>query len=233
MKIIDSGEASAVANMEMDTALLKGLAVNQEPIIHFYEWKKPSATYGYFQKPHLYLRNDIDIELARRPTGGGIIFHDTDFAFSLLIPATHRLFSVNTLNNYLSVHKSISKALLIFDHEISTSLLNIEPACSNTTCHNFCMAKPTQYDIMVNGKKIVGGAQRRTRHGFLHQGSICLTLPDEGRLKSFFHDGINTWEHIPANSHPLLKSNDGSAKAKERLKEIIVNIWWKELREGY
>lgn len=36
-----------------------------------------------------------------------------------------------------------------------------------------CFAGPTLHDVMkADGRKICGGAQRRTRNGVLHQGSI-------------------------------------------------------------
>ncbi|MFN2477371.1 MAG: hypothetical protein ABR526_13640, partial [Chthoniobacterales bacterium] len=42
-----------------------------------------------------------------------------------------------------------------------------------------CFANPVESDVMANGRKIAGAAQRRTRAGLLHQGSIQLeTLPN-------------------------------------------------------
>lgn len=43
------------------------------------------------------------------------------------------------------------------------------------------MAKPTQYDVMLEGKKIAGAAQRLWR--YLHQGSIATALPKEDFFK--------------------------------------------------
>ena len=51
------------------------------------------------------------LHLARRPTGGGIIFHLTDFAFSVLIPANHPSFSQNTLENYALVNRPVAFAI--------------------------------------------------------------------------------------------------------------------------
>ena len=62
---------------------------NRIPLLHLYQWDGPSATYGYFIDPSKYL--DLNklrqhhVALARRPTGGGIVFHIWDLAFSFLI----------------------------------------------------------------------------------------------------------------------------------------------------
>jgi lipoate-protein ligase A len=40
------------------------------------------------------------------------------------------------------------------------------------------MARPTKYDVMLQGRKIAGAAQRKTKAGFLHQGTIALLCPD-------------------------------------------------------
>src|SRR6266700_1709494 len=37
---------------------------------------------------------------------------------------------------------------------------------------NVCFANPVRADVMLNGRKVAGAAQRRTRAGLLHQGSI-------------------------------------------------------------
>lgn len=39
------------------------------------------------------------------------------------------------------------------------------------------MAEPTLYDLLIDGKKAVGAAQRKVKEGLLHQGSISLRLP--------------------------------------------------------
>lgn len=225
MKIIDTGCESAAVNMNIDAALLKDLAKEPEPILRLYDWKNPAATYGYFLDPHVHLRKDANIDLARRPTGGGIIFHLTDFAFSLLIPADHPHFSVNTLDNYRFVHETVIDALKCFDSALSPSLLEKDPVCTGSACNQFCMAKPTQYDVMVQGKKISGGAQRRTRHGFLHQGSICLAVPSRELLEPLFNEGLSLWESINANSFPLLQSNQSLENGKKRLKEALIHSY--------
>src|SRR4029078_7336771 len=99
--IIDTGEKSAEENMRLDADLLERAAEWAYPILHLYEWAAPSATFGHFIDPGQFLNLDRVIQkglqLARRPTGGGIIFHLWDMAFSVLVPSHLPEFSLNTL----------------------------------------------------------------------------------------------------------------------------------------
>src|SRR5262249_49694531 len=142
------------------------------------------ATYGHFIAPSQFLNlsamADLGLDLAQRPTGGGITFHLSDLAFSMLIPASHPGYSANTLANYAFINHLVAKAIKEFMHlSKEPLLLPIEPALSDPKAAHFCMAKPTKYDLMLDGRKVAGAAQRRTKFGFLHQGTISLALPDE------------------------------------------------------
>lgn len=231
MKILDTGPAQASSNMEVDEALLKGLMTRPEALLHFYEWLNPSATFGYFIDPYTYLRKEAAIDLAKRPTGGGVIFHLTDLAFSVLIPANHPRFSLNTLENYRYINERVACALKLFNNAIEPSLLLQNPQATSPACCGFCMAKPTIYDVMIDGKKVAGGAQRRTRHGFLHQGSICLTLPDPALLKSLLSTEGAIWEAMQAHSYPLVDQYTSYEDAKAILKKHLVEAF--KLEQGY
>lgn len=227
-QVIDTGIDSAKKNMELDCRLLESLDGAEGPILHFYEWAAPSATYGHFIDPSKHLRmenvSQMGLELAKRPTGGGIIFHVTDFAFSLLMPARHPDFSQNTLENYAYVNGIVTRAIGAMIGGSGPSLLGKEELSHPSP--NFCMANPTVFDVMVDGKKVGGAAQRRTRHGYLHQGSIFLAMPSEILLESLLWDK-QVLEGMKANSHPLLGLNTQTnqiQEAKNFIKKYITNI---------
>lgn len=182
-KVLDTGVRTAKENMALDAALLEDLAIDRDPLLHFYEWKQDAATFGHFVDPKKFLKN-LDLDLAKRPTGGGIIFHVADFAFSILVPSSHPNYSLNSLENYAFINEQISKAVA---HLGIPQLLPTEPTSGVA---GYCMAKPTKYDVMVGGKKIGGAAQRRTRDGYLHQGSISLGLPSDEFLKRYLDEEV-------------------------------------------
>jgi lipoate-protein ligase A len=193
-QVIESGSLSPASIMEKDQALLNQFeSTSSHPILHLYEWEGKCLTYGYFTNPadHLNLSalQENQLHIARRPTGGGLIFHLTDFAFSVLIPSTHPAFSTNTLENYAFINKKIAQVIAeLTACTIHPQLYEDHASCVNTHCLSFCMAQPTQYDLIVNGKKVGGAAQRRTKWGYLHQGSISLAMPPISLLKSVLKD---------------------------------------------
>ncbi len=184
LKILDTGIGSAACNMSFDEKLLEDLDPSGEPILHLYQWEGPSATYGYFIDPekHLHLEKvqKHRLNLARRPTGGGIVFHIWDLAFSFLMPSEHPLFSNNTLENYRFVNQSVLEVITAF-FGLQGSALTLESMTYGSPY--FCMAKPTQYDVIHQGMKIAGAAQRKRKQGYLHQGTISLALPHFDLLK--------------------------------------------------
>lgn len=229
-QVIDTGLATAKANMDLDVQLLEGLSETSSPILHLYDWTMPSATYGYFLDPSIYLSQEAFncLDLSRRPTGGGVTFHVADWAFSILIPASHDAYSINTLENYAFVNNLVIKVLKRFlgsnDQEFSLLPTEFQPMDSHSI--NFCMAKPTKYDVMLEGKKVGGGAQRRKRSGFLHQGTISLALPEKDLLTKVLVPGTCVYESMLRNTCTLLLST-ASAKdliaARNTLKEIFVS----------
>lgn len=192
MRIVDSGTKSAEDLMNIDQELLSSLDPFSPIILHLYEWKGHCLTYGHFINPDEHLNREglirYDFSIAKRPTGGGIIFHLTDFAFSLLIPASHPSFSHNTLHNYAWVNSKVAKILSTLFGEIKPELFVEKAECTGQRNSNFCMAGPTQYDLTTNGLKMVGAAQRKTKQGYLHQGTISLALPELSILQAVLKD---------------------------------------------
>ncbi len=206
-KLIDTGVRNAAANMELDAALLSDLEEEREGILHLYDWEGDAATYGHFIDPDNFLNMagvaKKSLDLAKRPTGGGIIFHKCDLAFSVLVPATHPEFSNNPLDNYAFVNNRVIWAIHQMVH-LPAELLPDEPIPLDDHCKSFCMAKPTKYDVMIQGKKVGGAAQRKTKHGYLHQGSIALGFMPEDYLSEVLAPQTQVLQGMRANSFSLL-----------------------------
>ncbi len=218
--IIHTGESSAEANMAQDARFLEQLESLQRPILHLYRWKGPCATYGHFIDPYTLLKKEgaekRQLSLARRPTGGGIIFHIWDLAFSVLVPASHPQFSLNTLENYAYVNHLLIDAVQRFTGSRGEAcLLPQEPQALDAASANFCMAKPTKYDVMLGGVKVGGAAQRRKRWGYLHQGTISLTPPNPDFLSDVLQGDTRVLEAMQTNSAYLLGSSAGVSELQE------------------
>ena len=210
--ILDTGVNSAKKNMEIDAQLLSQMRPDDAPLLHFYEWEQRSGTYGYFIKIEKFLNLEKakreGVIFARRPTGGGILFHFCDFAFSALVPSNSPFFSERTLDNYTFINAHVEKTVKLFfkSSKIPSLLPQDPPKPSDSASQNFCMAKPTIYDVMIGEKKVAGAAQRRKKGGYLHQGSIAIALPQKALLEELLLPKTQVIEAMHLNTFSILET---------------------------
>jgi lipoate-protein ligase A len=166
---------SAAMNMAIDEALL---AHATAPVIRFYRWASPALSFGYFGRFADVANYQGERDLVRRWTGGGIVFHRDDLTYSVVIPVNDAAFSESSMSLYEKVHCALSDAL----HKIGKRAVvaggvdrgNVWAArrAAATARGYDCFATPVHADVMIDGRKVAGAAQRRTRHGLLQQGTI-------------------------------------------------------------
>lgn len=231
-RLIESGPLPPQVIMAQDEELLNQLSDENDLLLHFYEWDGPCLTYGHFIDPFKHLHPEAlkkyDLQIARRPTGGGLIFHLTDLAFSLLVPASSPYFSLNTLDNYAFVNQLVIQAISQLSPQLKPELFPSSPKDSDSGQPKalFCMARPTPYDIMLHGKKVGGAAQRRTKRGFLHQGTISLALPPLFLLKEVLKESNSLIESMQTYTYSFLPEDYSSHQLKElksEMKQFIIN----------
>ncbi len=229
--LLDSGINSAEHNMRIDRELLEGAAHLKGPVLHFYEWEKPSLTYGHFIDPALLLNqeklNTLGWQSAKRSTGGGIVFHLWDMAFSLVVPAHCPEFSINTLDNYAFVNRAVLKAVEAFlPQGLDLHLIEHDTTPLDPHCSHFCMARPTKYDVLWQGKKIAGAAQRKTKTGFLHQGTIALVAPSQELLEQVLLSSSQVSGAMQTYTYPLLgvqAMHKEIVAAKQQLRNFLTH----------
>jgi lipoate-protein ligase A len=158
---------SAPLNMAIDEALL---GTGAGPVLRVYRWKRPAVSFGYFERWAPIHAAHPDREAVRRWTGGGVVLHGEDVTYSLLVPGA----SPPPSGTYALIHGALRAALAGLG--IVTESVTVP---SQKTSHA-CFENPVCHDVILRGKKIAGAAQRRTRLGLIHQGSIQgLDLPAE------------------------------------------------------
>ena len=169
----DATPRSAAVNMAIDEALLETAKV---PSIRFYRWNSPALSFGYFGKFADVANYAPRRDLVRRWTGGGIVFHGDDLTYSIVIPANDPAFSESSMLIYEKIHCALRSALLANGERAELApVAGVVDAGAAIIDHGYsCFANPVRADVMVNGRKVAGAAQRRTRGGLLHQGSIQL-----------------------------------------------------------
>jgi hypothetical protein len=164
--LLRSGAGGPAENMAIDEALLESAPMLERPVLRFYSWNEPAASFGYFQK-HAEIERMTHLRpLVRRPTGGGLVPHDADWTYSVAFPPGDAWYALRAEASYLRVHEWLRDAFLRLKVETEVAL------DARRALAGQCFAGHEKSDLLWRGKKIAGAAQRRTRHGLLIQGSV-------------------------------------------------------------
>jgi lipoate-protein ligase A len=153
-------------NMALDEALLQSAPKLGCPILRFYGWLEPAATFGYSQSYEEIEELTMLRPLVRRPTGGGLVPHDADWTYSLVFPAGHFWHGLKAVESYRRAHEWIRDAFAKMN--VHTTLA----PSSQKEIPGQCFVGAEKDDVLWHGRKIAGAAQRRTRNGLLIQGSV-------------------------------------------------------------
>lgn len=165
--VLDSGAGDPAFNMALDEALLEFAPVTRLPVLRFYGWTtQPAVTFGYSQHIAELERVTHLRPLVRRPTGGGLVPHDADWTYSVVIPPPHDWYALRATESYERVHRWIQLAFNSLG--VATELA---PCCRKEIAGQ-CFVGHEKSDVLRLGRKIAGAAQRRTKTGLLIQGSI-------------------------------------------------------------
>jgi lipoate-protein ligase A len=172
-RLLIDGPASPARNMAIDEALLREV---REPVLRIYEWSVPAVSLGYFQPAALAGERPF----IRRYTGGGLVDHAHDVTYTIVLPKGHPWLDLSAPESYCTIHKGVQATLAAcgIESELTPAAHEGESAA--------CFQKPVKFDLVSNVGKLSGAAQRRTREGMLHQGSILL--PDAAQNPALRRD---------------------------------------------
>jgi len=154
IRILETGNNTGAWNMAVDEFLLYNC---KEPILRIYGWSKPCISIGYFQnidEVNYKKCNENNVDVVRRITGGGAVFHDMELTYSFVT----KNFPESIIKSYEEISEVIIQALKILGLDAKFSPLN---------------------DVTVNGKKVCGNAQTRKNNTLLQHGTILLEVDVE------------------------------------------------------
>jgi len=190
------------------------------PTLRIYGWSPPGISLGYFQD----IDSVLDIEqcsrhnmlFVRRITGGEAIFHDKEVTYSLVCSPEDLILPKSVKQSF----KVLTGFLINAYRELGLDarfFCDSDRHFSDTESTGFCFATSEAYDVCVNGKKLGGNAQKRSRSVIFQHGSIPLDL-DFDHASRFFKEDLS----------PLKKSvtalNDlvGRAVPFEEIQERLI-----------
>lgn len=208
--LLRTGARLAAENMAVDELLLESAANRGQPVLRFYSWSEPAATFGYFQKYKDVERMTTLRPLVRRPTGGGLVAHDADWTYSLAFPPTAEWYGLKATESYQRVHLWVREAFA--GAGLSTNLA--AERASPVAFPGQCFVGAEQFDVLFNDRKIAGAAQRRTKQGLLIQGSI---QPPPGASRANWEEAFLNVARVPWE--PLTLWSD----FEERVQDLATN----------
>jgi len=154
IRILETEDNIGPWNMAVDEFLLYNC---KEPILRIYGWSKPCISIGYFQnidEVNYKKCNEKNVDVVRRITGGGAVFHDMELTYSFVT----KNFPQSILESYKEICEIIIQALKNLGLDAKFSPLN---------------------DVTVNEKKVCGNAQTRKNNTLLQHGTILLDVDVE------------------------------------------------------
>jgi biotin synthase-related radical SAM superfamily protein/lipoate-protein ligase A len=178
--IIEDQPRSGVLNMAVDEAiLLAHLAGATPPTLRFYQWRPAAVSLGYFQD----YATEVDseacrqerVDIVRRITGGRAVLHDQEVTYSLVVNMEQLTGSV--VETYLA----IARGLVLGLRSLGLRAV-LAPEKENSSGggagrgDGACFEAPSSYEILADGKKIIGSAQVRRGGVILQHGSIPLWI---------------------------------------------------------
>lgn len=171
VRIIETQKANSRENMATDEALLKNFLYNNTIIFRLYTWEEDSLTIGVSQDLSSYnLLDKYKDTYAKRITGGGILYHGHDLSYSLVIP-TELLKDYSIKQSY----EKICSFILTFYRKLGLDTCYAKDSKDiELSKSEYCQVGYEAYDILVNGQKIGGNAQRRTKKAIFQHGSIPI-----------------------------------------------------------
>src|SRR6266571_842046 len=179
-ELIIDGAIDGKSNMAIDSALFEEVASSSTPrtIVRFYQWSRPTLSLGRNQKIEKAVDMDYcaghGIDVVHRPTGGRAVLHDDELTYAV-ISNDSSYFGDTIYGNY----RRVSEALCLGYNDLGIAAKlapdTRKPDVLDNGIDPPCFLSPSRYELMVDGRKIVGSAQRRVRRSFLQHGSMPIT----------------------------------------------------------
>lgn len=204
-------------NMAVDEALVLTHHKQSLPVLRLYTWVPPALSLGYFQRTDG-IRFDelkcLGIVPVRRITGGRAVLHFGDLTYSITISSADKIpIGMSASYRYLCAGLLAAFNILGIDAGFGTER-------SDRGAPDVCFSLSTGADIIFNGRKFVGSAQKRIGAALLQHGSI-LIRPQVEILNRIFENGETGSEEILSAKITCLEDMLGRSLGPEELANAI------------
>jgi lipoate-protein ligase A len=161
--------------MAVDEAILNGVIDGTSPLtLRFYAWSPPCLSLGRSQRiaeVDLAACRAAGIDVVRRPTGGRSILHTDELTYSVSLLQTDPRARGGIVEGYRRLSEGLLAGLHRLGVDANQAAGQRTPGSEATAV---CFESPSDYEITVAGRKLVGSAQWRARGGVLQHGTLPL-----------------------------------------------------------
>ena len=172
---VDTGAHPAEWNMQFDEHLASQLLENLiAPTLRVYAWRPHAVSIGRHQSMSdfdLQALGSAGIDFVRRPTGGKAILHAHELTYSVVMSCADR----GLRDVYRAINEGLLRGLryLGIAAELTDAGSDFRKVYSEPSSV-VCFSSSAKSEIHVNGKKLIGSAQRRYGSVVLQHGSLLL-----------------------------------------------------------
>ncbi len=188
-RLLQTPPSQGAWNMAVDEAILEFAGKGAvPPTLRLYSWHPACLSLGYAQAikdVELNKLADLGWDIVRRPTGGRAILHTDELTYSICGQNSEPHLSGSVLESYQHLSLALLEALHIMGINADVSK-NSSQQNSLEKANPICFEVPSNYEITVNGKKLIGSAQARRKSGVLQHGSLPL-YGDLTRITKVLH----------------------------------------------
>jgi lipoate-protein ligase A len=176
-RLLITPPATGAWNMAVDEAILEATVRGESlPTLRLYAWQPPCLSLGYaqpFADVDAVQLDRLGWQVVRRVTGGRAILHTDELTYSVAGPQAEPRLAGAVLDAY----RRIAAALLAALRSLGIPAAAHEkpsPPPGSAAPEAICFEVPSNYEIVVQGKKLLGSAQSRRQSGVLQHGSLPL-----------------------------------------------------------
>lgn len=175
---IDSGFLDGATQMAIDRAILENINTTGNVLFRVYGWNPYCISLGFRQSSDILnclkcSENGIDV--VKRPTGGRAVFHAQEVTYSVIIPRSSSFFSTGIQKIYKIISRGLARGIqkLGIPAELQKHKIDLHSHYKKSISVN-CFSAAASNEVMVEGKKLIGSAQRHLEKGVLQHGSILI-----------------------------------------------------------
>ena len=188
-RLVPTQIRSGSEQMALDTLLLEQSCSDGSDalILRFYQWSRPTLSLGRHQGPPTHQWRQLaisgDLDLVRRPSGGGAVLHAGGLTYALIWADPPR----QRRQAYAQVNKCLQEGLQALGLELRPGINATERIVAD------CFAQSTTADLVDSGGcKRIGSAQFWKRGHLLQHGEIPLD-PPQGLWEAVFETPPPCW----------------------------------------